>query len=138
MSELIIFLVVVLFIAFDIVLLVRWWRMTADVKRIREHLTLSDSKPKLTYLVAIGEQEKADKAALAMIVDYMMPIYYDRYNYGKIDAMNEYLANVLPKIDRLGITLPDYVRSGEAFVRYLNDKTGNNFGVMHSQPEPQN
>jgi len=105
-----------------IVILVRWWKMTTNVEIIREHITPTD--PKLTYLVAIGEKEQAQKAALKMIVDLLYPIYLDSTCYTKAETINNILAQRLPRIAKLGIELPDYVMSGEKFIDYLNDLTG--------------
>lgn len=100
--------------------------MTNDIKAIKEHLTHSSSSAnKLTYLVAIGEIEQANKTALAMIVEKLMSLYYE-YDYYRADKMNEYLSSILPSIQKLGITLPDYVMTGEQFIDYMNNLTGNN------------
>lgn len=98
--------------------------MTTNVEAIRNHLT--PSSPKLTYLIAIGEKEAAQKKALTMMVDTLYPIYSDPYNYTKADSMNKYIQTMLPKIQRLGLTLPEYVTSGEKFIDYLNGLTGGN------------
>ena len=118
-------LVMIAYIILSIIVLVRWWKMTSNVKDIKEHLTHSHSNPKLTYLVATGEFEQANKAALVMFVDKLMPIYYDVYDYDKVDTMNKYITTTLPKIEKLGLTLPDYVKSGEKFIDYINGLTGN-------------
>lgn len=119
-------IVMIAYIILSIVILVRWWNMTKDVKEIKEHLTHTHSNPKLTYLVAIGEREQADKAALVMLVDNLMPIYYSQYEHNKAESMNKYLKTILPKISKLDIKLPDYVMSGERFIDYINSITGNN------------
>ena len=118
-------IVMIAYIILSIVVLVRWWNMTTHVKEIKETLNHSHSNPKLTYLVAIGEIEQANKAALAMLVDKMMPIYYDQYNYNKAGSMNKYIGSTLNKMERLGLTLPEYVKSGEIFIDYINGITGN-------------
>lgn len=117
--------VMIAYIILSIVVLVRWWNMTTDVKNIKEHLTHSHSNSKLTYLVATGELEQANKAALVMLVDNLMPTYYDQYDYDKVDTMNEYISTTLPQMEKLGLTLPDYVKSGEKFIDYINELTGN-------------
>lgn len=93
--------------------------MTANVNIIRQHLT--HANPKLTYLIAIGEKEQAQKAALTMLVDILYPIYSDPYNYSKAESMNREIETRLPKIQKLGLTVPDYVTSGEKFIDYIND-----------------
>lgn len=118
-------IVMIAYIILSIVVLVRWWNMTSNVKEIKEHLTHSHSNPRLTYLIAIGETEQANKAALVMLVDKLMPTYYDQYDYDKVDTMNKFLNPTLPKMEKLGINLPDYVKSGENFIDYMNNLTGN-------------
>lgn len=118
-------IVMIAYIILSIVVLVRWWNMTTHIKEIKETLTHSHSNPKLTYLVAIGEIEQANKAALVMLVDKLMPIYYDQYDYDKADSMNKYIGSTLNKMERLGLTLPEYVKSGEKFIDYINGITGN-------------
>ena len=96
--------------------------MTYDVKLIRQHLI--NPNPKLTYLVATGQIEQAQKAALKMLVDKMYPIYFDSNNYDKAESMNKELAKILPQIKRLGLDIPDYATSGEKFIDYMNGITG--------------
>lgn len=115
-------IVMICYIILSIVILVRWWKMTTNVDEIRQHLT--HANPKLTYLVAIGETEQAQKAALTMLVDQLYPIYQDQYQYTKAEAMNKVIQPLLPKIQKLGLTVPDYVTSGEKFIDYINDLTG--------------
>lgn len=115
-------IVMIVYVVLSIVVLVRWWNMTTNVKEIKEHLT--HSNPKLAYLIAIGETQQANKAALVMLVDKLMSTYYDQYDYNKVDTMNKYLNTTLPKIEKLGISLPDYVKSGENFIDYMNNLTG--------------
>lgn len=115
-------IVMIAYIILSIVVLVRWFKMTSNIEKITQHLTYSN--PKLTYLVAIGETENAKKTALTMIVDRIYPMYSDAYNYDKAESMNKVIAELLPKIERLGIELPDYVKSGEKFIDYMNGLTG--------------
>lgn len=115
-------IVMVAYIILSIVVLIRWWRMTEDVKKIRQHITHANTE--LTYLVAIGEKEQAQKAALTMLVDLLFPIYMDFYNYSKAAAMNKEIQKHLPNIQKLGLTVPDYVTTGEKFIDYMNGLTG--------------
>lgn len=117
-------IVMIAYIILSIVILIRWWKMTTNVDLIRQHLT--HANPKLTYLVAIGEKEQAQRAALTMLVDILYPIYSDPYEYSKAAAMDKALADRLPKIAKLGLQLPDYVTSGQKFIDYINGLTGNN------------
>lgn len=114
-------IVMIAYIILSIVILVRWWKMTTNVEQIRQHIT--HANPKLTYLVAIGEKEQAQKAALTMLVDILYPIYSDPYNYSKAEAMNKEIQARLPKINKLGLTVPEYVTSGEKFIDYINSLT---------------
>lgn len=109
-------------IVLSIILFVKIWKMTGDVKQIRLHLT--HTNPKLTYLVAIGEIETAQKAALKMLVDKIYPIYFDSNNYDKAESMDKELAKILPQIKRLRLNIPDYATSGEKFIDYMNSITG--------------
>ena len=59
-----------------------------------------------------------------MLVDKLYPIYTDAYNYSKAETMNDAIKGILPKMEKLGITLPDYVQSGEKFIDYINGLTG--------------
>lgn len=124
LSGFVIFTIVVMivYIVLSIIVLVRWWKMTADVEQIRQHIT--HANPKLTYLIAIGEKEQARKAALTMLVDVLYPIYLDVYNYSKAETMDKAIEARLPKIRRLGIDVPDYVTSGEKFIDYINGLSG--------------
>lgn len=117
---------VIAYIILSVVVLVRWWNMTAHVKEIKNHLdAVPSDNPKLTYLIAIGETAQADKAALTMLVDRLMPIYFDKNNMTKAKSMDAVLSTLLPKIERLDIQLPDYVKSGADFIGYMNKLTGN-------------
>lgn len=105
-----------------IIILVRWWKMTTNIKIIREHLRRE--KTNLTYLVAIGEHEQAQKDALKMLVDVLWPIYCDEYNVAKASSMNNQINKLLPKILQLGLTVPDYVTTGEKFIDHMNKLIG--------------
>ena len=69
-------------------------------------------------------KEQAQKAALTMLVDILYPIYSDPYNYSKAEAMNKEIQARLPKIQRLGLSVPDYVTTGENFIDFINELTG--------------
>lgn len=97
--------------------------MTTNIEQIRKHLIITD-KPKLTYLVAIGEKERAQKLAVKMLVDILYPIYFDDYNTSKAHSMNSRTRSILTKIQRFCLSIPDYVTSGEKFIDYLNTITG--------------
>lgn len=114
-------IVMIVYIILSIIILVRWWKMTVNVEQIRQHIT--HANPKLTYLVAIGETEQAQKAALTMLVDLLYPIYSDPYNYSKADAMNKEIQARLPRIQKLGLSVPEYVTTGERFIDYINGLT---------------
>lgn len=119
-------IVMIAYIILSVVMLIRWWNMTRNVEQIRQHLT--HANPKLTYLVAIGEKEQAQKAALKMLVDILFPIYNDPYTHAKAAEMNQAIEPYLYKMDQLGLTLPDYVKSGDKFIAYINALTG---GTVH-------
>ena len=55
-------IVMIAYIILSIIILVRWWRMTENVDQIRQHLIHKHKNTKLTYLVAIGEKEQAQKS----------------------------------------------------------------------------
>lgn len=117
------FLVIYLgIIVLSIIMFVKMWKMTDDVKLIRQHLI--NPNPKLTYLVATGQIEQAQKAALKMLVDKMYPIYFNSNNYDKAESMDKELAKILPQMRRLGLDIPDYATSGEKFIDYMNGITG--------------
>ena len=59
-----------------------------------------------------------------MLVDLLYPIYSDPYNYSKAEEMNKAIASRLPKIQKLGLAMPEYVTSGEKFIDYINGLTG--------------
>ena len=100
--------------------------MTTHIEEIKELLTRSHNNPNLTSLIATGEFEQANKAALVMLVDKLMSIYYDKYNFSKAESMNKYLQPILPNMEKLGIKLPVHVISGEKFIDYVNNWTGDN------------
>ncbi len=120
--EIFLLIVPVGYIVLSIIILVRWFRMTADVRAIRQHIT--HANPKITYLILIGEKEQAQKAALTMLVDLLYPIY-EGYDNNKAEKMDTIIGERLPKIAELGIVLPDYVTSGEKFIDHVNNLTGN-------------
>lgn len=125
-------IVMIAYIILSIVILVRWWNMTTNVEQIRQHIT--HANPKLTYLVAIGEKEQAQKAALTMLVDLLYPVYSDQYDYNKAETMNKLIANRLPKIEKLGLSVPDYVTSGEKFIDYINGLTDGKVPYKEASP----
>lgn len=106
----------------SIIILVRWWKMTTHVAQIHQQITRAN--PKLTYLVAIGEIEQAQKAALKLLVDILYPIYSDPYNKSKAETMNQEIQARLSKIQKLGLSVPEYVTTGEKFIDYINNLTG--------------
>ena len=125
--EIFILVIMITYIVLSIVVLLRWWKMTTEIQEIKEHITLNHEKSKSpSYLIAIGEREKADKAALVKVVDKLLSIYYDNDIFVKHHSMNSYLEDILPKIKNMGIHLPEYVTSGEKFIDYMNNLTSNN------------
>lgn len=128
-------IVMIAYIILSIVFLIRWWNMTKNVEEIRQHLT--PANPKLTYLVAIGEKEQAEKAALTMLVDLLYPIYHDPYEFSKALAMNKVIEPRLPKIQKLGLTVPEYVTSGEKFIDYINALTDCKVPYANQRPTSQ-
>ena len=116
-------IVMVAYIILSIIILIRWWKMTKNVDEIRQHIT--HANPQLTYLIAIGEKEQAEKAALKMLVDFLYPLYSDPINYYRAEDMNKIIDHYLPKIQRLGLNMPEHVTSGVKFIDYLNELTGN-------------
>lgn len=127
--------VMIAYIILSVIFLVRWWKMTTNVDLIRQNLT--HANPKLTYLVLIGEKEQAKKAALTTLVDLLYPIYKNQYDYSKAESMNKIIENKLPRIAKLGIELPDYVSSGEKFIDYVNELTGNKVTYKGENPNAQ-
>lgn len=118
-------IVMIVYMVLSIVFIVRWWNMTTDVKEINERLRNSDANCSLTFQIATGNMEQANKDALVMLVGRLMRIYNDEYYDNKADTMNKYLAPILSKMEKLGITLPEYVMTGENFIDYINGLTGN-------------
>ena len=114
------------FMVLGIIILVKFFKMASDVSQIRQRLDNTGNSAKLTYLVAIGEKEQAQKAAVKILVDKLYPIYFDQIIQDKAEAMNEAISTLIPKMRRLGLELPDHVLSGEKFIDYLNRVTGNN------------
>lgn len=106
-------------LAVSIIVLVRWWKMTNHVKGIYSEVTLHCND--LTYLLAIGEREKAEKAALVMIVDRIYPVAKsaDMKPSAKVRIMDQQIAFILPKLQRMGLRLPDYVTSGQKFYDFV-------------------
>lgn len=107
------FLVLALFVL-CIVMIVKFFEMAKNIKLISEHVVKVN--PRLTYLLAIGEEEQAHKAAVKMLVDKLYPIYQNKYVLNKAQEMNKAIGSTLDKIRILGIALPDHVTSGEKFI----------------------
>lgn len=111
-----------------IILLIKWWKMANAVIAIKSQLervsTDSKDNPRLTYLLAIGDKERAEREAAIMIVDKLMPIYYSKLSDSKEIEMDNYLRTVLPKLNNMGIILPDRFCSGRKFITFLDDITG--------------
>lgn len=124
------FLGVVFFIILPIlyiVLLVRWWNMTTNIKQIKEQLTYSKCTPE--HLILIGEKEKAQKLVLTNLVIALSAVYEcnsmsSPLYYNKAEEMDRIISDKQPEIDRMGLTMPDYVTTGEKFIDYVNALTG--------------
>lgn len=114
--------VIIAYIILSIVILIRWWRMTTNVEQIRQQI-IPDT-PSLAYLVAIGENEKAQKVALKLIVDNLYTIYTDQYIQKKAKNMDIRIQELLPQFQKLGLSVPEYVTTGEKFIDYMNGLTG--------------
>ena len=119
-------LLAIAYIVLIIAIIVKFFKIASDVAEIRQRLDNEGKNTKLTYLVAIGEKERAQKAAVKILVDILYPIYFDQFNNAKAETMNEAISPLIPKIKRLGIELPEHVLCGERFITYLNRITGNN------------
>lgn len=117
-------IIMIIYIILSVVLLVRWWKMTTNIKLIKEQLTYNESTPE--FLVLVGEKGKARKVVLSDLVERLVNVYNTDYYYNKAEAMNEIIQEKQPKIERMGLTMPDYVTSGEKFIDYVNALTGHN------------
>ncbi len=126
-------LVMIAYIVLSIVVLIRWWKMTADVERIRQQVT--HANPRITYLILTGEKEQAQKAAVTTLVELLCPIYEDGYNFNKAESMNKIINERLPKFEKLGLSVPDYLTSGEKFIDHVNALTGNNVAYKQAMPQ---
>ena len=115
-------IVIIAYIILSIVVLVRWWKMTTNIKQIKEQSTYCKCTPE--YLILIGETEKARNVVLTDLVDRLITIYNIDYYYNKAEEMNTIIRDKQPEIDRMGLTMPDYVTSGEKFIDYVNALTG--------------
>ena len=109
-------------IILSVIVLFRWWKMTVNVERICKKITRDKST--LTYLVATGEKEQAEKTAITMLADLLFPIYEDVNVYNKAEVMNKVIFDQLPMIEKLGLSVPDYYATGEKFIDYINGLTG--------------
>lgn len=99
--------------------------MSHNLRSVKQELQV-EKRSSLTYLISIGEPEKAYKQAMIRTVEYLRNVYYSDNNKDKVKKMDMYLAEKLPKLLKMGITLPEYVQSGEQFIKYMNNLTGNN------------
>lgn len=119
-------------IAFEIALVVCIIIMLRTLKSIDNNIKLQTagekselSQPRsLTYMVAIGEIEKANKEGLKRLVDALYPLYNDASLSQKVEAMDKLIQSNLPRMEKLGLILPDYVHSGKNFIDYMNRLTG--------------
>lgn len=97
-------------------------------KKLEEKFVENESEPHkrtLTYLVAIGDVNAANKEALKRLVDALYPLYYSSSVSNKEEAMDKLIENNLPRMEKLGLNLPHYVHSGKNFIDYMNSLTGN-------------
>lgn len=116
--------VMIVSIIVSIIVLVRWWKMTSQIADIHKKLTQLDSESP-AYLIAVGEKEKAEKAALEFMVRKLSEFYYG-YAPNREADMDSLIKINLPIFERLGTTLPDHVTSGKKFIDYMNGLTGKN------------
>lgn len=114
--------VMIVSIIVSIIVLIRWWKMTSQIAEIHKKLTQLDSESP-AYLIAIGEKEKAEKAALEFMVRKLSELYYG-YASNREGDMDSLIKNNLPTFERLGFTLPDHVTSSKKFIDYMNGLTG--------------
>lgn len=125
-----IFLLVV-YIIVSIIFIVRWWMMTSDIKEIRK--TVVPHSKSLVYLINIGEKELAEKEALKQVVDSLNELYYNYTVPGPY--MDKMIQENNAKLERLNISLPDYVSSGAKFIEHMNALTGRNTPYDNSGEE---
>lgn len=98
--------------------------ISQNLRTIKQELQ-SEKRTSLTYLISIGDIENANRQALIRTVEKLRDVYYGSTN-DKAGIMDTYLKETLPKLSKMGITLPEYVQSGERFIDYMNNLTGNN------------
>lgn len=124
-------------VAFDIYVITKWFRLTNNIEAIRQHLTPeapNERENKITYLIALGEKEMAEKKTIKRLVDIMYEIYFDGYIGNKAEEMNKKIEHTLSLVKRFNLQVPDYVTSGEKFIDYLNSISGNNVRYSYRQP----
>lgn len=119
-------IVMIAYIILSIVILVRWWKMSNDIRALKEKFTTNDSSPEhLVYLVAVGKKDQAQEAVINSIVKEMIKnIDINISGMHAAESMNEVLDKWAPEIKRLGLTLPDHLTSGAKFIDYYNSLTG--------------
>ncbi|MCM1531171.1 MAG: hypothetical protein NC048_06420 [Bacteroides sp.] len=60
-----------------------------------------------------------------MLVNLLYSIYQDPFDEYKARSMNTIIEDRLPLMLKLGLSVPDYVTSGEKFIDYMNRLTDN-------------
>lgn len=125
-------ILLIAYTALIIFLVIRWLEMAKDVKTIRKSLDNIEKKyieidtMEFEYLIACGETEIANKKALKHLVKLLIEIYNNEYVRYSASYMDKTIEHWLGVYNRLNLTMPDYVTSGEKFIDYMNALTGRN------------
>lgn len=109
----------------SLILFFKIWWMTNDVAALKKQL-VPEGETTLTELVATGETDKAAYNAKHMLYAMLSETYFssDITYKNKSAVMEEKLSTILPRIQRLGLDLPDNLTSAKAFIEFMNGVTG--------------
>ena len=125
MTDFVEFLTVVIciYIILSIVILVKWWKMTNDVKEIKRKINDRDN---FIAILAIEGKDAAEKAAIKLLIDKLLAVYFDEGtpNHYKFTEMNKIFSKYSGLFDKLNFNVPPYLRTVKDFITYMNDLTG--------------
>lgn len=118
------YLLMVVLVVLFIVMAVKVVNISRKINQIASPApSLQTSNDDLLYLVALGNQAKAQELAEKMVFDN----FYNTYRAALINKamiMNKFIEEETPMFERLGISMPNHLKSGAAFIDYMNGLTG--------------
>lgn len=108
--------ILIIFAVLQIILFFKLWRMTNDVKSINDKIT-HEKEFNAEYFILIGESETARNQLMKEFINSLL--LQVKTNPLKTKELNRIIEYYVPKIEKIGYSVPLYLKTPEDFIDKL-------------------